>query len=112
VVEDGSNTKTFTAPTVEELMKQLEKLNVEVKRVKAKGKKGKRHSSLSEDDDFSFEEKVSNKGKKERKRHGKSSYNAMSFNYDNMPSSTAYTSVPVGKGPFFMGLTIINGSIT
>jgi hypothetical protein len=25
----------------------------------------------------------------------------MSFNYDNMPSSTAYTSVPVGKAPFF-----------
>jgi hypothetical protein len=25
----------------------------------------------------------------------------MSFNYDNMPCSTAYTSVPVGKAPFF-----------
>jgi hypothetical protein len=68
VVEDGSNTETSTAPTVEELIKQLEKLNAEVKRLKAKGKKGKTHSSSSEDDDSSFEEEVSNKGKKERKK--------------------------------------------
>jgi hypothetical protein len=27
----------------------------------------------------------------------------MSFNYNNMPSSTAYTSVPVVKTPFFDG---------
>jgi predicted RNase H-like nuclease (RuvC/YqgF family) len=101
MVEDGSNTETSTAPTVEELMKQLEKLNAEVKRLKAKGKKGKNHSSSSEDDDSSFEEKVSNKGKKEKKRRDKSSYNAMSFNYDNMSSSTTYTSVPVDKAPYF-----------
>jgi hypothetical protein len=25
----------------------------------------------------------------------------MSFNYDNMPSTTAYTSIPVGKAPYF-----------
>jgi hypothetical protein len=55
VVEDGSNTETSTAPIVEELLKQLEKLNAEVKRLKAKGKKGKRHSHQSEDDDSSFE---------------------------------------------------------
>jgi hypothetical protein len=30
-VDDGSNTETSTAPTVEELMKKLEKLNVELK---------------------------------------------------------------------------------
>jgi hypothetical protein len=74
-----------------------------VKRLKAKGKKGKKHSSSSENDDSSFEEEVSNKGNKERKKHDKSSYNAMSFNYDNMPSSTAYTSVPIGKDPYFDG---------
>jgi uncharacterized small protein (DUF1192 family) len=102
VVEDGSNTEISMAPTVEELMKQLEKLNAEVKRLKA-NKKGKKHSSSCEDDDSSFEEEVSNKGKKERKKRDKSSYNAMSFNYNNMPTSTAYTYVPVGKAPYFDG---------
>jgi hypothetical protein len=103
VIEDSSNTETFTAPTVEELMKQLEKLNAKVKRLKAKDKRGKKHSSSSEDDDSSFESEVSNKGKKERKNHDKSSYNTMSFNYDNMTSSTAYTFIPVGKAPYFDG---------
>jgi predicted RNase H-like nuclease (RuvC/YqgF family) len=103
VVEDGSNTETSTAPIVEELMKQLEKLNAKVKRLKAKDKRGKKHSSSSEDDDSSFEEEVCNKGKKERKKRDKSSYNAMSFNYDNMPSSIAYTSVSIGKFPYFDG---------
>jgi hypothetical protein len=95
-VDDGSNTESSTSPIVEELMKKLEKL-------KAKDKKGKKHSFSSEDDDYSFEEVVSNKGKKERKKRDKSSYNAMSFNYDNMPSSTAYTSVPIGKALYFDG---------
>jgi hypothetical protein len=103
VVEDGSNTETSTAPTMEELMKQLEKLNVEVKKLKAKDKKGKNHSSSSKDDDSSFKEEVSNKGKKERKKCDKSSYNAMPFNYDSIPSSITYTSIPVDKAPYFDG---------
>jgi predicted RNase H-like nuclease (RuvC/YqgF family) len=107
VVEDGSNMETSTTPTVEELMKQLKKLNVEVKRLKAKDKKGKKYSSSSEDDDSSFEEEVSNKGKKERKKRDKSSYNAMSFNYDSMPSSTSYTFVHIGKAPYFDGSNYI-----
>jgi hypothetical protein len=74
-----------------------------LKKLKAKHKKCKKHSSSSEDDDSSFEEEVSNKGKRERKKRDKSSYNAMSFNYDNMPSSTAYTFVPIGKAPYFYG---------
>jgi hypothetical protein len=37
------------------------------------------------------------------KKHDKSSYNAMSFNYNNMPSSTTYTSVSIGKAPYFDG---------
>jgi hypothetical protein len=41
--------------------------------------------------------------RRERKKHDKSSYNAMSFNYNNMPSSIAYNFVPVGKSPFFDG---------
>jgi hypothetical protein len=111
VVEDGSNTETSTAPIVEELMKKLEKLNAKLKKLKTKDKKDKRYSSSSEDNDSSFEEGVSNKAMRERKKRDKSSYNAMSFNYDKMPSSTAYTSVPVGKAPFCVGLTIIKGSI-
>jgi hypothetical protein len=77
VFEDSSNTKTSTAPTVEEFMKKLEKLNAELKKLKTKDKKGKKYSSVSEDDDSSYEEEVSNKGK--RKKRDKSSYNAMFF---------------------------------
>jgi hypothetical protein len=103
VVEDGSNTKTSTPTIVEELMKKLEKLNAELKKLKTNDKKGKKYSSASEDDDLSYEEKVSNKVKREKKRHDKSSYNAMSFNYNNMSISTAYTSVPIGNAPYFDG---------
>jgi hypothetical protein len=60
--------ETSTAPTVEELMKKLEKLNAELKKLKEKDKKDKKHSSSSEDNDPSFEEEVSNKGKRERKK--------------------------------------------
>jgi hypothetical protein len=101
-VDDGSNTETSMAPTVEELMKKLEKLNGEWKKLKAKDKKGKKHSSSREDDDSSFEEEVSNKGKNERENMI-SSLIMLSFNYDSMPSSTTYTSVPVGKAPYFDG---------
>jgi hypothetical protein len=88
---------------VEELMKKLEKLNAELKKLKAKDKKGKKHSSSSEDGDSSFEEEVSNKGNKEKKKRDKSSYNTVSFNYDSMPVSTAYTSIPIGKVSYFDG---------
>jgi hypothetical protein len=102
-VDDGSNMETSTAPTMEELMKKIEKLNAELKKLKAKNKKGKKHSSSSEDDYSSFEEEVSNKGKKERKKRDKSSYTTMSFNYDSMPNPTAYTSIHVGKASYFDG---------
>jgi hypothetical protein len=51
----------------------------------------------------SYLKRVSNKGRNERKKHDNSSYNAMSFNYNNITISTAYTSVPVGKAPYFNG---------
>jgi hypothetical protein len=86
---------------MEELMKQIEKLNAEL--TKLKTKKDKKNVSASEDDDSSYEEDASNKAKKDKKKRDKSSYNAMSFNYNNMSSSTAYTSVPVGKAPYFDG---------
>jgi hypothetical protein len=103
VIEDGSKLGTSKAPTLEELMRKLEKLKAENKRLKAKGKKVTTCSSSSKDDDSSFEEEVSKKGRKGRKKHDKPSYNSMSFNYNNMPSSTTYTSVPVGKEPYFDG---------
>jgi hypothetical protein len=70
---------------------------------KLKTKKDKKNVSSSEDDDSSYDEDASNKAKKGRKKHDKSSYNGMSFNYNNMPSSMAYTSVPIGKAPYFDG---------
>jgi hypothetical protein len=103
--EDGANTGTSTAPTLEELMRKLEELTAENKklRAKAKAKKTKGNSSSSEEEDFSFEEDTSNKEKKGRRNRDKPSYNSMSFNYNNMASSTAYTSIPVGKAPYFDG---------
>jgi hypothetical protein len=70
-------------------------------RRKAKGKKTKGCSSSSEDEDSSLEEDVSNQGKKGRNNRDKPSYSSMSFNYDNMPSTTAYTFILVGKAPYF-----------
>jgi hypothetical protein len=41
VVEKGSKSGTSKTPTLEDLMKKLEKLKAENKKLKAKGKKGK-----------------------------------------------------------------------
>jgi hypothetical protein len=103
VVEDDTKSGTSVAPTVEELMKKLEKLNAKLKKLKTKDKKGKKYSSSSKDGDSSFEEEVFDIRRNERKKHDKSSYNSISFNYNDMPSSTAYTSVPIGKAPYFDG---------
>jgi hypothetical protein len=84
-------------------MKKLEKLKAENKKLKVKEKKGKAYSSSNEDGDSLFEEEVSKKGRKGRNKYDKPSYNCMSFNYNNMPISTSYTSVPVGKDPCFDG---------
>jgi hypothetical protein len=53
-------------------------------------------SSSNEETDASSEEE--SKGKKGRKGD-KRSYNTTSFNYDNLPHSSAFTSIPVGKPP-------------
>jgi hypothetical protein len=84
-------------------MRRLEKHTAENNKLrrKAQGKKTKGGSSSSEDEDSSLEEDVSKKGKKGGNNHDK--YNSMSFNYDNMPSITAYTSIPIGKAPYFDG---------
>jgi hypothetical protein len=103
IVEKGSKMGASNAPTLEDLMKRLEKLMAENNKLrrKAKNKKTKGDSSSSEDEDFSLEEDVSKKGKKGRNNHDKSSYNSISFNYDNIPSTIAYTFIPVGKAPYF-----------
>jgi hypothetical protein len=86
-------------------MRRLENLTPENNKLrrKAKGKKTKGCSSSSEDEDSSLEEDVSKKGKKGRNNHDKLFYNSMSFNYDNMPNTTAYTFIPIGKTPYFDG---------
>jgi hypothetical protein len=86
-------------------MKRLENLTAKNNKLrrKAKNEKTNGDSSSSEDEDFSFEEDVSKKGKKGRNNHDKPTYNTMSFNYDNIPSTTAYTSIPIGKAPYFNG---------
>jgi hypothetical protein len=91
------------APTLEGLTRRLEKLTAENKklRAKARGKKTKGSSSPSEEEDSSFEEEVFKKGKRGRRNLDKPSYNSMSFNYNNMHSSTTYTSIPIGKAPRF-----------
>jgi hypothetical protein len=102
---EGYKTGASADATLEDLMRRLEKLTAEKNKLrrKAKGKKTKGGSSSSKDEDSSLEEGVFKKGKKGRNNHDKPSYNSMSFNYDNMPSTTAYTSIPVGKAPNFDG---------
>jgi hypothetical protein len=101
--DNGSKSGASVGPNLEDLMRQLEKIMTENKklRAKAKGKKTKGSSSSNEEEDSSFIEEVFKKGKKARKNLDKPSYNSMSFNYNNMPSSTAYTSIPIDKAPCF-----------
>jgi hypothetical protein len=103
--EEGSKMGASNSLTLEDLARRLEKLMAENKKLRAKirGKKTKGSSSSSEEEDFSFKEEVSKKRKKGRRNLDKPSYNSMSFNYNNMLSSTAYTSIPVGKTPYFVG---------
>jgi hypothetical protein len=86
-------------------MKKLEKLRAKNNKLRRKieAKGTERGSSSSEEEDSSNEEYVSKKGKKGRNNRNKPSYNSMSFNYDNMPSTTAYTSIPIDKTLYFDG---------
>jgi hypothetical protein len=104
-VEEGSKTGASNAPTMEDLMKRLEKLTAENYKLrrKVKAKKTKGGSSSSEEEDSSNEEDVSKKEKKGRNNRDKASYNSMFFNYDNMPSTTIYTFISIDKAPYFDG---------
>jgi hypothetical protein len=103
--QEDDKSRASEGPSLEDLMRRLEKLTTENNKVrrKAKGKNTKGGSFLSKDEDSSLEEDVSKKGKKGRNNHDKPSYNSMSFNYDNMPNTTTYTFIPVGKAPYFDG---------
>jgi hypothetical protein len=103
VIKIGSKSGASKTPTLEDLMKKLEKLKAKNKKLKAKGKRVIKSSSSSEVGDSSSKEEVSNKGRKGRNKHDKPSYSSMSFNYNNMPNSTTYTSVPIGQAPRFDG---------
>jgi hypothetical protein len=103
--EESSKTRASIDAKLEDLMKRLEKLMAEnnTLRRKVKAKRTKGGSFLSEEEDSSYEEEDSKKWEKGRNNRDKPSYNLMSFNYDNMPSTTAYTSIPAGKAFYFDG---------
>jgi hypothetical protein len=96
--EEGSETRVLIEAKLEDLMKRLEKLTAEKNKlrrmVKAKRTKG---GSSSSEEDSSYEEEHSKKGRKGRNNRDKLSYNSMSFNYDNEPSTTAYTTITTGS---------------
>jgi hypothetical protein len=105
ISEESSKTRASKDAKLEDLMKRLKKLttkNNKLKR-KVKAKRTKWGSSSNEKEDSSYEEEDSKKGKKGRNNCDKPFYNSMSFNYDNMPSTTANTSIPIGKTPYFDG---------
>jgi hypothetical protein len=97
--------RASTDTKLEDLMERLEKLTAENNKLrrKVRAKMTKGCSSSSEEEDSSYEKEDSKKGKKGRNNHDKLFYNSMYFNYDNMPSTTAYTSIPIGKTPYFDG---------
>jgi hypothetical protein len=103
--KESSKTRASTDAKLKDLMKRLEKLTAKnnklIRKVKTKRTKGV--PSSSEEEDSSYEEKDSKKGKRGRNNCDKPSYNSMSFNYDNMPSTTAYTSIHVSKALYFDG---------
>jgi hypothetical protein len=103
--EESSKTRASTDAKLENLIKRLEKLTAENNKLrrKVKAKMTKGGSSSSKEEDSSYEEEDSKKWKKGRNNRDKPSYNLVSFNYDNMPSTTAYTFIPVGKAPYFDG---------
>jgi seryl-tRNA synthetase len=103
--EESSKMRASTDAKLEDLMRRLEKLTAENNKLrrKVKAKRTKGGSSSSKEEDSSYEEKDSKKGKRGRNNRNKHSYNSMSFNYDNIPSTTVYTSILVGKAPYFDG---------
>jgi hypothetical protein len=88
------------------LQRKIEKLEKKLKEFKS-CEVASSSSSNEETDASSEEEAKDKKGKK----GDKGSYNTASFNYDNLPHSNDFPSVPVGNPPppISMGQTILNG---
>jgi septal ring factor EnvC (AmiA/AmiB activator) len=103
--EEGSKTRSSIDAKLEDLLKRLEKLTAKNNKLrrKVKSKRTKGGSSSREEEDSSYEEKDSKKGKNGRNNRNKPTYNSMYFNYDNVSSTTAYTSILVGKALYFDG---------
>jgi hypothetical protein len=81
------------------LLRKIDKLNKKLK--DSRSRQLTSSSSSNEETDASSEEEVKGKrGRKGDKRY----YNTTSFNYDNLPPSSAFTSVPVGKVVRFYGM--------
>jgi hypothetical protein len=80
------------------IQRKIEKLKKKLKT--KKGREVTSFSSSNEESDDSFKEEIKNKNDK---KGDKRSYNSTSFNYDNLPSPDAFTSVPVGKVSHFDG---------
>jgi hypothetical protein len=108
---EGSKLGPSKPPTLEELMKKLEKLKTENEKHKAKDKKGKTYSYSSEDGDSTFEEEFSNKWRKGRKSTISPPIRlclSITITCLALPLILPY---PLAKLHILMGQTIINESI-
>jgi hypothetical protein len=85
------------------LQRKIEKLKKKLKEFKSQEVASS--SSSNEDTDASSEEVKYKKGGKGDKRL----YNT-TFNYDNLPNSSTFTSIPIGKPPHFDGTDYIKWS--
>jgi hypothetical protein len=102
----GRSTPTNGTPKgsrVEQLSSELKQLQLQRKIDKLKDSKSREFASSSssneEIDASSKEEAKSKRGRKGDKK----SYNTTSFNFNNLPLSSAFTSVPIGKTTHFDG---------
>jgi hypothetical protein len=88
---------------VEKLSSELKQLKLQRKIDKLKDSKSwELASSSSSNEEINASSEEEAKGKRGRKGD-KKYYNTTSFNYDNLPPSSAFTSVPIGKAPRFDG---------
>jgi hypothetical protein len=103
--EESFKTKASTDAKLEDLMKRLEKLTAENNKIrrKVKARGLKEFIPQVKKKTPYMKRKTPKKEKRGRNNHDKSFCNSMSFNYDNMPSTTTYTSIPIGKVPYFDG---------
>jgi hypothetical protein len=95
----GSHVEQLSSELMQlKLQKKIDKLQKKFK--ESKSRQLTSSSSSNEEFETLFEEVKDKRGRKGDKR----SYNTTSFNYDNLPPSSAFTSVPVGKASRFNGM--------